>query len=221
MKILAVEFSSAQRSVSVVQADAGTHGRFASSEVTETGSRSTHAFEMIQEALRQAQAEREQVDCLAIGVGPGSYTGIRVAIAIAQGWQLARDVKLLGISSSECIAAQAAADGLLGRVAVVIDAQRKEFYLTVFDLGPNKMTEIEPLQLVSMDKVEERQKMGNILIGPEIMRWFPHGRTLFPRATILGQLASRRSDFLAGEKLEPTYLRETTFVKAPPPRQLI
>jgi hypothetical protein len=53
-----------------------------------------------------------------------------------------------------------------------------------------------------------------------VTNWFPEGRLVFPRATMLGQLASGRSDFVAGEKLEPIYLRETKFVKAPPPRKL-
>jgi hypothetical protein len=41
---------------------------------------------------------------------------------------------------------------------------------------------------------------------------------ILPRAGILGKLALARTDFTAGEKLEPIYLRETKFVKAPPPR---
>ena len=44
---------------------------------------------MAAEALQAAQLERGQVECLAIGIGPGSYTGIRCAIALTQGWQLA------------------------------------------------------------------------------------------------------------------------------------
>jgi hypothetical protein len=43
---------------------------------------------------------------------------------------------------------------------------------------------------------------------------------VFPRAAVLGQLALGRSDFVAGDKLEPIYLRETNFVKAPPGRQI-
>ena len=49
-------------------------------------------------------------------------------------------------------------------------------------------------------------------------KWFPGGRIVFPRAAVLGQLALHRNNFVPGEKLEPIYLRETTFVKAPPPR---
>jgi hypothetical protein len=52
------------------------------------------------------------------------------------------------------------------------------------------------------------------LIGPEVTRWFPGGRMIFPRAAALAELAARRSDFTPGEKLEPVYLRETNFMKA-------
>ncbi|HET7873462.1 MAG TPA: hypothetical protein VFL42_13165, partial [Terriglobales bacterium] len=86
MKILALEFSSAQRTVAVFEGPAS-HPQVAS-EVLETGGSGTKAFEMMEEALRQAQVEREQIELLAIGLGPGSYTGVRAAISIAQGWQL-------------------------------------------------------------------------------------------------------------------------------------
>ena len=48
-----------------------------------------HAFGLVEDALRQAQLDRAQIECLAIGLGPGSYNGMRLAIAVAQGWQLA------------------------------------------------------------------------------------------------------------------------------------
>jgi len=60
----------------------------------------TRALGMIESVLREAGLEREQIDVIAVGLGPGSYTGIRTALSIAQGWQLARGVKLLGISSA-------------------------------------------------------------------------------------------------------------------------
>jgi len=101
MKILALEFSSSQRSVAVVQP-----GEF------HEAVGSNEPFAMIEDALREAKCEREQIDCIAVGIGPGSYTGIRSAISIAQGWQLARSIKILGISSTECLAAQAHADDI-------------------------------------------------------------------------------------------------------------
>jgi tRNA threonylcarbamoyl adenosine modification protein YeaZ len=219
MKILALEFSSPQRSIAVVhgRADAGP---LCLGEAIETGGRSTNALGLVEDALRQAQLDRAQIECLAIGLGPGSYNGMRLAIALAQGWQLARPVKLLGISSAECLAAQAQAEGIFGRVEIVIDAQRNELYLAGYDLGPQARREIEPLRLATLAEAQARQQAGATLIGPEVAKWFPAGRVLFPRAATLGQLARDRTDFVAGERMEPIYLRETRFVKAPPLRIL-
>ena len=54
-----------------------TPGRSALGEAIETGARSTNALGLVEEALRQAQLDRTQIECLAIGLGPGSYNGIR------------------------------------------------------------------------------------------------------------------------------------------------
>ena len=222
MTILALEFSSGQRSVAVVRrvADAVS---FIASEAVETGAGGTRAFGMIEDALREAGLEREQIEVLAIGLGPGSYTGIRVALSVAQGWQLASrtgGVKLLGISSADCVAAQAQAEKISGRVHAVIDAQRNEFYLAAYEISAAGWKEIEPLRIVTRAEVESRSGANERLIGPEVTRWFPNGRVVFPRAAMLGQLALSRSDFMAGDKLEPIYLRETNFVKAPPTRRI-
>ncbi len=217
MTILALEFSSTQRSVAVLPGSAASISGPARSEVIETGAVSTRAFEMIDSALHEAGMEREQVECVAVGLGPGSYTGVRAAIAIAQGWQLARGVRLLGVNTAAAIAAQAQFDGMRGQVGVVIDAQRNEFYLAQYELQPQAWHAVEELRLVSKTDVE---KTSALLIGPEVTRWFPSGRAVFPRAAMVARLASGRTDFVAGELLEPIYLRETKFVKAPPPRMI-
>jgi len=221
MTILALEFSSAQRSVAVVRRRAG-EAAFVAGEVVETGADGTRAFGMIEGALREAGLEREQIEVLAVGLGPGSYTGIRVALAIARGWQLASGpggTKLIGISSVAGVVAQAQAENISGRLSVVIDAQRSEFYLATYDLSAAGQRELEPLGILTRAEVERRANAGEILAGPEVTRWFPNSRTIFPRAAVLGRLALSRNDFSAGDKLEPIYLRETNFVKAPPSRR--
>jgi len=179
--------------------------------------RTLNAFHLIETALASARLEREQIDCLAVGLGPGSYTGIRAAISIAQSWQLARGVKLLGISSVECLASQAQANGVTGGVSFIIDAQRNEFYLATYEIQPGGLKTVEPLRLAAMAEVAARAKAGELLIGPEAARWFPNAHAMFPDAVVLAKLAVGRNDFAAGEKLEPIYLRATNFVKAPPP----
>jgi tRNA threonylcarbamoyl adenosine modification protein YeaZ len=194
MIILALEFSSPQRSVAaVISPEGGTRqsrrkkseiGRklaeFALpdlpvlstasavcvSEVVETMRTNTlRPFGMVEEALKQAGLERAQIEVLAVGLGPGSYTGTRAAISVAQGWQLARGVKLLGISSAECVAAQAQRDGIRGRAHVVIDAQRNEFYLAGYELGEDGWRETVPLRLVGLN--EARGGLGKAGFEPE------------------------------------------------------
>jgi tRNA threonylcarbamoyladenosine biosynthesis protein TsaB len=215
MTILALEFSSSQRSVALAR-----DGRVLA-ETSEAGGRETHAFGMIEKVLASAKIGRAEVECLAVGLGPGSYTGIRVALSIAQGWQLATGVKLLGIGSVECLVAKAQAEKIFGRVNVVIDAQRGEFYLATFEISADSLKETGPLEIVSAAEIETHATVGEILIGPEVTSRFSSGQNWFPQAATLAKLAVQRTDFVAGEKLEPIYLRETNFVKAPPARTMV
>jgi|HubBroStandDraft_3_1064219.scaffolds.fasta_scaffold258543_1 tRNA threonylcarbamoyladenosine biosynthesis protein TsaB len=215
MTILALEFSSSQRNVAVAR------NGCVLAQTSEAGGRETHAFGMIEKVLAAAKIGREEIGCLVVGLGPGSYTGIRVALSIAQGWQLAAGVKLLGIGTVECLVAQARAEKMFGGVSVVIDAQRGEFYLATFEVAAGGVKETVPLKIVPAMEVESRAAAGEILAGPEATRWFPAGKVLFPQAAMLATLAARRTDFVAGEKLEPVYLRETNFVKAPPVRTMV
>ncbi len=205
MTILAFEFSSARRSVALAR------DGIVLSEAAETGGyRVTNAFGLTEKVLANAKVSREEVEVIAVGIGPGSYTGIRAAIAIAQGWQLARAVKLLAISSAEVLAAQAQAEKLFGRVNVIIDAQRGEFYLATWEISELQRQEISPLKIVAAAEIEALKSAGEICVGPDA------GKILFPSAAMLARLAAARTNFVAGEKLEPIYLRETTFVKASP-----
>jgi tRNA threonylcarbamoyladenosine biosynthesis protein TsaB len=208
MTILALEFSSSQRSVAVVRDGC------VLAEASETGERATNAFGLIKNVLVASKIRREEIECLAVGLGPGSYTGIRVALSMAQGWQLACGVKLLGISSVRCLAAQAQAEKIFGRVNVVIDAQRGEFYRAAYEVTTDGIKEIEPLKIVSAIEVKSKSDAGEILTGPEVTRWFAAGKTLFPQAATLAKLAVLRGDFTSGENLEPVYLRATNFLKA-------
>lgn len=221
MKILAFEFSSPQRSVAVLR-EGLEGGSFAGSEVLQTSVRTGSGLAMVESALRESGVEREEIECLAVGLGPGSYTGVRAAISLAQGWQLASGsgdrVGLLGVSSVECLAVQAQSEGLAGRVNLVVDAQRQEFYLAVYDLSASGCREVKPLRLATLAEMRQLERDGEVLAGPEAGRWFPGARLVFPRAAALARLALKRKDFVPGERLEPIYLREARFVKAPPPR---
>ena len=216
MKILAFEFSTSQRSVAALNVGSATG--LSSGEVVESLDANCGPLAMAEAALCEAGLEREQIECVAIGLGPGSYTGIRSAISLAQGWHLARKVRLVGISSVDCIVAEALDRGLEGRVTVVIDAQRNEFYLANYELVAGNATASRPLRLASPEEARACAAAGDLLIGPEVTKWFPAGHIVLPRAIRLARLAAERPDSIAPGELEPIYLRATTFVKAPTPR---
>ena len=219
MTILALEFSSPQRSVAVLESRAGTPP--VTGFACESGASGGQDLNLVAAALHGAKLEREQIECIVVGLGPGSYAGIRAAISLAQGWQLARNIRLLGASSVECLAIQAQTMGLSGRVQIVIDAQRKEFYSAGYEIKNGSVRMLEPLRLVTLAEVEAKASHGDMLVGPEVTRWFSQGRILFPDAATLARMAVGRTDFVSGETLVPIYLRETNFVKAPPPRTIL
>ena len=213
MKILAVEFSTEQRSIAVLD------GEKLLGHAVEAGGR--NVISLVERALQSASCEREDIECLAIGIGPGSYTGIRGAIALAQGWQLGRAIKTIGISTVECLAAQAQQEKIHGDINVVVDAQRNEFYLARYQITAKERTEIEPLRLASFAEIEKLAQSGALVLGPELTKWFPSAKNLYPEAATLGQLVAGRADFLSADKIEPIYLRETSFKKAAPPRTVL
>ena len=219
MKLLAFEFSSTHRSVAVAATDASGVARVLATE-SETGGRSIQALGLVERALQVARLEREQIDCLAVALGPGSNMGVRISISLAQGWQLALRTPVLGVSSADCLAAQAHRAGWFGRVAVVVDAQRHEIYFGLYEINAAGWRVAEPLRIVPVAEAVALDSRVDHWIGPEATRWFPRGRVLHADAATVATLATGRSDFIPSAKLEPVYLRAVEFVKAPPPRVL-
>jgi tRNA threonylcarbamoyladenosine biosynthesis protein TsaB len=221
MMILAVDFSSPRRSMALCTHRSSGGTLEVLGTVSDDGSKASRPLPLLQGLLAQTGAKRELIEAVVVGLGPGSYTGIRSAIALAQGWQLARSIKTCGVSSVETLALQAQRRGWFGQVSIVIDAQRHEFYLATYAITPERRQLLEPLRLVDLPALHSRAAQpGSILIGPEVTKWIAQGRVLFPEAETLAQLADPETQGVPVENLEPIYLREIAFVKAPTPREL-
>jgi tRNA threonylcarbamoyl adenosine modification protein YeaZ len=93
-------------------------------------------FDMLDRVLTEARLQLGDIDLLAVANGPGSFTGIRVGLAAAQGWAKALGRPARGVSVLEAMVEAAAADTDLA--LAVLDARRGEFYLCPFrrsDIG--------------------------------------------------------------------------------------
>jgi tRNA threonylcarbamoyl adenosine modification protein YeaZ len=91
----------------------------------ERTSRAQTLLEDVDALLRQGGAHPRDLDALAIGVGPGSFTGVRIGLAAARGLALSLDVRGAGVSTLDALAA-----GAPGAVPV-IDARRREVFTLV------------------------------------------------------------------------------------------
>ena len=143
---------------------------------------------------------------LAVTVGPGSFTGLRVGLAFAKGLQLATGAPLAGIGT---LAALAASAGPGGRCAGVIDARRGMVYLQAFAAGrPFSEADVLPaadvagqLQAIAPGPWRVAGPGANLLRATTDIEPI---ELAAPPLVVLGELAARAT---AADDVRPIYLR--------------
>lgn len=206
--LLALEFSTDRRSVALVR-----NGVLLAETFQEVG-RSTRVFSLVADTLNSAGVTPAEVDALAIGIGPGSYTGIRLAISVAQGWSLAtgetHSLPVIPISSFAVLAAD-----VIGSAWLASDAQRDEWAVARVEDG----RVLEEARLMGSAEVRLLAASARV-VGAEIFTRLGVGEAGFPAAAQLGRLAAACDTCVAPEELSPVYLRTAAFVKAPVSRSI-
>lgn len=216
MKLLALEFSTVRRSLALIERTTEDDVRVCG-ELESDGGRSAPVFALIDELLERAGWRRRDVEGLLVGLGPGSHAGVRSALAIAQGWQLARSIRVAGVRSIDALAIAASERVSAGSpFGVVVDAQRGEFYFAEHEAGAVPV-ELSDLRIISRDHLREASQRGLALFGPDLDLEDVSVECLHPRAV---DLARRPGgvDWCEANALNPVHLRRVEFVKAPPPR---
>ena len=159
--------------------------------------------------LARARSLADRVDQVAIGLGPGSFAGVRIAIAAAIGLELSLGARLVGIPSV------AALDPTPPAYVAVGDARRETFYFTRVEGGvcldgPLLATETELHALLST------WAAWPVFVTTELP-CVPAAQIALPSAAILTRLAADGRGITATGDLEPIYLREP-HITLPKPR---
>lgn len=145
MRVLAID-TSLNRVAACVMDDSDEEPLALESDVMERG----HAealVPLIDRVVGQVEGGVGSIDRVAVTVGPGSFTGIRIGISAAKGIALARDIPVVGVSTLAAFAAPLIVAGLDGVVAAAMNARNGQIYLAAFAQGGRPLFEpkvIEP-----------------------------------------------------------------------------
>jgi tRNA threonylcarbamoyladenosine biosynthesis protein TsaB len=104
---------------------------------------------MLDGLLKQCGLTARQLDAVAFGAGPGSFTGLRIACGVAQGLAFAGGLPVLGVSTLEALAEESGA----GRVAACIDARMREVYYAALEKRGGRWHETVPAQCMDPEKM--------------------------------------------------------------------
>ena len=168
--------------------------------------------------LREAGIARSQLDAIAVGRGPGAFTGVRLAIAIAQGIALALDRPVVAISTLAALAMQARGE----RVIAAIDARMGEVYLGAFERDADGMRALDAESVVKPDvaRIPDGDwacvgtgfaAAGGALLHRLQATLRSVDASALPHAADIARLAApafARGETLAPERVEPAYLRD-------------
>jgi tRNA threonylcarbamoyladenosine biosynthesis protein TsaB len=224
MRILALDTSTLQASVALV----GDGGVVAERERIVT-THSESLLVLVDECLHAAGVRARDLDVIACGAGPGSFTGLRIGLATAKGLCFALDKPLLLISSLAAIAARAPD----GTSYAAVDAFKNEVYAARFTVsGGTPVVDGEERVLAPATLVEELRAHTPLVLAGNAAQKYPQlltaGVRLLddrpgPRAADVARLARARAaqkDFDVLATATPRYIRpsEAELVKAGRPR---
>lgn len=155
---------------------------------------STELFSAIGGILSKYGFSYNDFDIIAVTVGPGSFTGIRIGIAAAQGIAAVTKAKLIGITTFEAFAYRSSASAI-----VAIEAGRNQYYCQeFFDKQPVSIPMINSMAEV-IEKAAGKELLGNI-----------NNRTATPDAKEIAKLAFDKIKYQKDimQNIEPFYIRE-------------
>jgi len=190
---------------------------------TRTVTHSTNLVPAIEQLISSSKLEISNCDLFAVGLGPGSFTGIRVAIATAKGFALATGKPIAGVSSMDALALANKDRPPQGctSLAVIVDAGRGEVYCSVYSNLEGQFFKVNDASILTLKELSARVLTQTFFVGPQIDQYRRELENLLgararidtapghPSAHIISLLAEEKfAEQQCGDSdLEPIYLR--------------
>lgn len=150
--------------------------------------------------LERALCGKPRVERVVVGLGPGSYAGVRIAISAAVGYGVGAGAVVAGLPSIVAL------DD--GEYVAIGDARRESYYFAVVRRGE---CEEGPMLVPAAElpgKLAWARENALPVFSSETLSAAPESQVRFPCAERLGRLATAGKPMVTGETLEPIYLRE-------------
>lgn len=173
--------------------------------------------------LKGSQVDWQQIDGIGVGLGPGSFTGLRIGMATAKGLATAANKPLIGIGTLDSIGINCRSSRL---ICVVLDARKKQVYSCFYRsdergvvqrigevraLSPQKLAEcIDQPTLIVGDGINVYKELWQDQLGDLVQ--FGPSTLLYPSASVIGHLACEKllkDDVGDGRELVPLYVRSS------------
>lgn len=171
----------------------------------------------IDELLKTAQVSKEVIDLVAVSMGPGSFTGLRIGLATAEAFAYAQKKFLHGVDTLTALAYNIRTDKL---ISPVIDAQKGNYYQALYQWQDGNLVCVASTAIVSESQLWERVDGKKCVLTGECgkIKNFPGNielapaELLLPKAVSVCAVAERDFDPVADQKifgLEPYYIRRS------------
>jgi tRNA threonylcarbamoyladenosine biosynthesis protein TsaB len=123
---------------------------------------------VIEKIFKDQNRDLAELDFLAVDIGPGSFTGLRIGISAIKGLGFALNIPVIGISSLDLIASNCRENKKTGLICSLIDAKRKQVYAALFKRSSNKLQRQGKYFLGSIDDLLSKIKGPVLFCGDAI-----------------------------------------------------
>lgn len=222
VNILAFDTSTIACSVALYLSEPKPHGQTFSTHEICPMQHTAMVLPMIQSLLDSANITLDQLDAIAFGCGPGSFTGIRIASSLAQGIAFAKSLPVIPVSSLAATAQAAYMQQGYERILVAVDARMDQIYWGAYQVEEGLVQPVIPDELSLPDAITQVpvanwsgagdgwRQYGDILIERLQFRPAPINEAALPSAAAILPIAIerfRRQDWVSPSEALPVYLR--------------